>query len=28
VDFKVKIVNVDGKVIKLQIWDTAGEYIA
>jgi len=24
VDFKTKYVEVDGKVIKLQIWDTAG----
>lgn len=25
VDFKVKFVEVDDKVIKLQIWDTAGQ---
>ena len=25
VDFKNKIINVDGKLIKLQIWDTAGQ---
>ena len=25
IDFKNKIVTVDGKKIKLQIWDTAGE---
>ncbi len=25
VDFSVKIINVDGKRIKLQIWDTAGQ---
>lgn len=25
VDFKIKTVNIDNKVIKLQIWDTAGQ---
>lgn len=25
VDFKIKIVDVDGKKIKLQVWDTAGQ---
>ena len=25
VDFKIKVVNVDGVNIKLQIWDTAGQ---
>ena len=25
VDFKLKTVNVDGKVVKLNIWDTAGQ---
>ena len=25
VDFKIKTIEVDGKTVKLQIWDTAGE---
>ena len=25
VDFKIKSINVDGKLIKLQIWQTAGQ---
>ena len=25
VDFKIHTVNLDGKVVKLQIWDTAGQ---
>ena len=25
IDFKVRIVNIDGRRIKLQIWDTAGQ---
>jgi len=25
IDFKIKTVEVDGKVIKLQIWDTSGD---
>ena len=25
VDFKVKIINIDGINIKMQIWDTAGQ---
>ena len=24
IDFKIKTVNIDGKNVKLQIWDTAG----
>jgi small GTP-binding protein len=27
VDFKIKTINIDGKVVKLQIWDTAGKNI-
>ena len=27
VDFKVKLVEVNGKKIKVTIWDTAGMYI-
>ena len=26
VDFKIKTVELDGKKVKLQIWDTAGQY--
>lgn len=26
IDFKQKLINLDGVPIKLQIWDTAGEY--
>ena len=25
IDFKIKVVEIEGKVIKLQIWDTAGQ---
>ena len=25
IDFKIKIINLNGKLIKLQIWDTAGQ---
>ena len=25
IDFKIKTVNIDSKVVKLQIWDTAGQ---
>ena len=25
IDFKIKIINIDNKLIKLQIWDTAGQ---
>ena len=25
IDFKIKVVKIDGKMIKLQIWDTAGQ---
>ena len=25
IDFKIKIINIENKLIKLQIWDTAGE---
>ena len=25
IDFKIKIIELEGKVIKLQIWDTAGQ---
>ena len=25
IDFKIKIINLENKLIKLQIWDTAGE---
>ena len=25
IDFEIKSINVDGKIIKLQIWDTAGQ---
>lgn len=24
IDFKIKTINIDGKNVKLQIWDTAG----
>lgn len=25
VDFKIKSLNIDGKKLKMQIWDTAGQ---
>jgi small GTP-binding protein len=25
IDFEIKSINVDGKIIQLQIWDTAGQ---
>lgn len=25
IDFKIKVVNIDGRIVKLQIWDTAGQ---
>ena len=25
IDFKIKIINIDNKLVKLQIWDTAGQ---
>ncbi|KAH8024217.1 hypothetical protein HPB51_022320 [Rhipicephalus microplus] len=25
IDFKIRIIEIDGKKIKLQIWDTAGQ---
>jgi small GTP-binding protein len=25
VDFKIKIINIDGKAVKMQLWDTAGQ---
>ena len=25
IDFKIKIINLENKLIKLQIWDTAGQ---
>ena len=25
VDFEIKVVNIDGKIVKVQIWDTAGQ---
>ena len=26
IDFKIKMLEVDGKKIKMQIWDTAGKF--
>jgi Ras-related protein Rab-8A len=25
IDFKIKVIDVDGKKLKLQVWDTAGQ---
>ena len=27
IDFKTKIVNIENKMVKLQIWDTCGEKV-